>query len=387
MPIIESLLDNDLYKFSMCQAVFHQFGDIGGVEYEFKCRSGEDLLPYKKEIEDEIRHLCSLKFLDSELEYLRQLPYMKDDFICFLEDFRLDRGNIFIYEDNNKLSIVAKGSWLETILFEVPVLAIVNEVYFRNTVKNPDYDEAFGRLQRKTEIVLQEDDFKFAEFGTRRRFNRRWQEEVIRNLLYNVSHNQFLGTSNLYFAKLFGILPIGTMAHEWIQAGQALSENLIESQKYMLHKWLDEYPDDLKIALTDTIGLESFLKDFDHDLAINYSGVRHDSGCPFEFADKVIFHYMFLGINPMAKTIVFSDGLNFKKSVEILEYCKHRINVSFGIGTNLTNDFPDVKPLSIVMKMQKCKGKPVAKISDEPEKAQCQSPIYLHELMEKFDVM
>jgi nicotinate phosphoribosyltransferase len=196
----------------------------------------------------------------------------------------------------------------------------------------------------------------------------------------------FSGTSNVNWARLYGISPIGTMAHEWIQAGQAVGVRLVDSQKYMLQKWVDEYRGDLGIALTDTIGMDAFLRDFDKYFAKLYDGVRHDSGDPFEFARRFIDHYRNFGIDPRTKTLVFSDGLTFEKAVAIHKAFSGVINVSFGIGTNLTNDFPGVTPLSIVMKMQRCNGQPVAKISDEPEKAQCQDPNYLAYLKSVFNI-
>jgi nicotinate phosphoribosyltransferase len=382
--IIESLLDNDLYKFTMMQAVYHQFPDAT-VEYEFKCRSGEDLTSYADEIRKEINHLGHLVFASSEIEYLETLPYIKKDFVEFLRYFGLSpKENVTVtvtVEDS--LKIIVKGSWLNTILFEVPILAIVNEVYFRNKIKDPDYIEASGKLIDKI-LIANREQFMFGEFGTHRRFSRKWQEKVTKNLKRNCS--TFMGTSNVYLAMKYDIKPIGTQAHEWAMAGQALAPSLEESQSFMLQKWQDEYRGQLGIALTDTITTDAFLKDFDLYFAKLYDGVRQDSGDCHDFGYKMIEHYNKLNIDPKTKTIVFSDNLNFNKMLTLDSVFKHSINVMFGIGTNLTNDFTDVTPLSIVMKMQKCNGRFVAKISDEPEKAQCQSEEYLKLLKNRFGV-
>jgi nicotinate phosphoribosyltransferase len=368
----------------MMQAVYHQFPGVE-VEYEFKCRSGEDLSPYATEIRKELEAWCTLGFSENELEFLDLIPFIKKDFIEFLRFYKPSIRHFRIEEKPFAIKVI--GPWLLTILFEVPVLAIVNEVYFKNTVPLPDYTQAEYKLKNKLRLV-QEQVFHFADFGTRTRFSHEWQEMVVRECTKQFSrYNLFNGTSNVFLAMLHRVRPIGTMAHEWIQAGQAVGVRLIDSQKYMLQKWVDEYRGDLGIALTDTIGIDAFLRDFDKYFAKLYDGVRHDSGDPDTFAIKVIDHYQKLGIDPTTKTIVFSDGLTFEKAAGLERRYNGSIKVSFGIGTNLTNDFPGVKPLSIIMKMQRCNGQPVAKISDEPEKAQCQDPNYLAYLKSVFEIV
>lgn len=379
--IIESLLDTDLYKLTMMQAVYHQFPGIE-VEYEFKCRSGEDLSPYQGEIRQRIEEWCDLGFKEEELQYLRTIPFLKSDFIDFLRFYKPSKEHFKI--TRNPFTITVSGPWLLTILFEVPVLAIVNEVYFKNTQEEPNYYVAESNLNAKL-AVAKSCGMKFSDFGTRRRFSRNWHELVVFSCVTN-AENSLLGTSNVALAMKHKIKPIGTMAHEWIQAGQAVGVSLINSQKHMLQKWVDEYRGDLGIALTDTIGLDAFLKDFDKYFAKLYDGVRHDSGDPFVFGRKVIDHYKKLGINPESKILVFSDSLNFGKAAKIADAFEDEAKVSFGIGTNLTNDFPKVRPLSIVMKLQRCNGLPVAKISDEPEKAQCPDQGYLKYLKSVFGI-
>ncbi|OQA94983.1 MAG: Nicotinate phosphoribosyltransferase 2 [Spirochaetes bacterium ADurb.Bin218] len=386
--IIISLLDNDFYKFTMMQAVLHQFPDVD-VEYSFLCRTPNvNFSGILTDIEKELESLCSLKFSKDELDYLRTIPFFKKDFIDFLSLMKLNRDHVFpeIAPDGS-LSIKVRGSWLLTILFEVPLLAIVNEIYFRKMVPNPDYEGARSLLDKKIEIIKKNrEDFRFADFGTRRRHSFRWHDEVIQRLKENLTPGNFIGTSNVFFAKKYGLKPIGTMAHEWIMAGQAVGVKLHLSQRHMLQKWTDEYRGDLGIALSDTISVDAFLRDFDLYFAKLYDGVRHDSGDPIDFGYKIINHYKSLGINPMTKTIIFSNSLDFNRAEMLLNEFKGKINVSFGIGTNLTNDFPGVQPLSIVIKMSRCNGYPVAKISDDPEKTMCDDPEFLDYLKKVFNL-
>lgn len=379
-----SLLNNDLYKFTMMQAVLHQF-PATEVEYTFKNRTKNiNLLKYKNDIELKINEYCSHTFIDSELEYLSKIRFFKKDFIQFLKLYKPDKKYIKVYEDNGDLAIKVSGPWLHTILFEVPILYIVNEVYSSNQIaisKAMVQDNVFLKM-----LLAEKEKINFSDFGTRRRNSHRVQEYVIQTII-ETQTKSFTGTSNVYFAKKFELTPIGTMAHEWLQAGQALGVRVVDSQKFMLEKWVQEYRGDLGIALTDVIGVDAFIRDFDLYFAKLYDGVRHDSGNPFDFGDKIINHYKKLKIEPKTKTIVFSDGLDFKRAVEINHYFKNRINVSFGIGTNLTND-PKFggTPLQVVMKLTKVNGSPVAKISDTPEKGMCEDQEYVNYVKKVFGV-
>lgn len=386
--IINSLLDNDFYKFTMMQAVLHQYPEVDA-EYTFYCRtSGIDFSAHINEIREEIEHLCSIQLTRDELEFMSRVPFFRKDYIDFLSLLRLNSEHVTARVlPDGALDIKVRGSWLLTILFEVPVLAIVNETYFRNVVPDPDYEGARKLLAEKVKIINQNRSiFRFADFGTRRRHSFRWHDELINELKESVDPENFLGTSNVYFAKKYGVRPIGTMAHEWIMAGQAVGVKLQNSQKHMLQKWTDEYRGSLGIALTDTISIEAFLRDFDLYFAKLYDGVRQDSGDPVVFGNRIIDHYKKLGINPMTKTIVFSNSLDFPRAEMLAREFEGKINVTFGIGTNLTNDFPGVTPLSIVMKMSRCNGFPVAKISDDPEKVMCDDPGFLEYLKKVFDV-
>ncbi|MFO1302558.1 MAG: nicotinate phosphoribosyltransferase [Burkholderiales bacterium] len=387
--IIPSLLDTDLYKFTMMQVVQHQFAEAQ-VEYRFKCRNpGIDLTPFVGEIEEEIRALCDLRFAQDELDYLRRYRFFKSDFVDLLGLFHLQQRFISVSrrEDSpREIDITIKGPWLHTILFEVPVLAIVSEVYYRNTVPRPDFDEGRRRLAAKIERANTVDtsDFRIADYGTRRRFSRAWQEEVLRTLRRDMPVH-FVGTSNVRFAMEQGLTPLGTMAHEYLQACQAVGPRLRDSQSFAFNMWAREYRGDLGIALSDVVGLNAFLRDFDLFFCKLFDGVRHDSGDPFEWGDKLIAHYQRMRIDPRTKTMVFSDSLNVPLAMRLYEYFKGRAQTSFGIGTNLTNDL-SYEPLQIVIKMTRCNGQPVAKISDEPSKTMDYDPSYVKYLREVFQV-
>lgn len=384
--IIQSLLDTDLYKLTMMQGVFHQFPDTQ-TEYRFTCRTpGTDFSGITDDILRETDGLCSLSFNNEELNFLAGLGYFKNDFIDFLAGFSLNPDHVTLNHQDGHLALSIKGPWLDTILFEVPLLAIINELYFKFVQPHPDWAEGRKRLQDKIDLVTcARDDgisLSFSDFGTRRRFSKRWQEELIAILAESIP-DALKGTSNVDIARRLGLPPVGTMAHEWLMACQAISPRLKLSQTFALKRWLIEYPDVLGIALSDVTGFDAFLRDFDSDLAHRYQGCRHDSGDPFKWGDRLIDHYHLLGIDPMTKTAIFSDGLTFSKALKIARYFKGRINTSFGIGTNLTNDVSEA-PIQIVIKMTRCQGLPVAKLSDSPGKQSCTDRNYLDRLSHIF---
>ena len=387
-PIIKSLLDTDLYKLTMMQAVLHN-SPAADVEYLFKCRTeGVDLMPLAEEIKTQISNLCSLRFTENEIQYLSEIDYLKPDFIQFLKLFQMSEEYVYIEKDEEgQLEIKVKGPWLHTILFEVPILAIVEEVYSRHYHSCIDFKEGELRIKEKTKLIKSHalgHKLKIMEFGTRRRFNGEWQKQVLEYLVENNADN-LVGTSNVLYAYELGLTPLGTMAHEYLQAFQALGLRLIDSQKAALEAWTKEYRGDLGIALTDVVGVDAFLKDFDSYFTKLYDGVRHDSGCPFEWANKMIAHYEKMGVDPMTKSLVFSDGLDIPLAFELLTEFHEKTNLLFGIGTNLTNDV-GIKPLSIVMKMIECEGQPVAKISDSAGKTMCADEAYLDYLKKVFEI-
>jgi nicotinate phosphoribosyltransferase len=387
--IIPSLLDTDLYKFTMMQVVQHHFAEAE-VEYRFKCRNPDvDLSPFVEEIQAEIRALCDLRFTKEELDYLRRWRFFKSDFVDLLGLFHLQPRFVSVTrraDSAKEIDITIKGPWLHTILFEVPVLAIVCEVYYRNTVNRPDYDEGRRRLAAKIARAneIGTPDFRIADYGTRRRFSREWHGEVLRTLKRDMS-THFVGTSNVRFAMEQGLTPLGTMAHEYLQACQAVGPRLRDSQSFAFNMWAREYRGDLGIALSDVVGLDAFLRDFDLFFCKLFDGVRHDSGDPFDWGDKLIAHYQKMRIDPRSKTMGFSDSLTIPLAIRLYEYFKGRTQTSFGIGTNLTNDL-GYESLQIVIKMTRCNGQPVAKISDEPSKTMDYDPSYVNYLREVFQV-
>jgi nicotinate phosphoribosyltransferase len=388
--IVQNLLDTDLYKLSMMQAVLHNYPNVE-VEWEFRCRNGEDLRPYLREIRQEIEKLCDLALNPQEMAFLERITFMKPDFLRFLALFRFNMRYIETTIENDQLCIRLRGPWLHVILFEVPVLAIVSEVRNRHCNPKTLLVQARDQLHRKfdwlnkTATADELAELKVADFGTRRRFSYAVQEDVV-SVLKKDFPGQFVGTSNVHLARKFDLKPLGTMAHEWIMAHQQLGPRLIDSQIAALDCWVREYRGLLGIALTDCITTDAFLGDFDLFFAKLFDGLRHDSGEPVTWAEKCIRHYQRLGIDPMTKTLVFSDGLNLPKALEIFRALRGRINVSFGIGTNLTADIPGITPMSIVLKMTACDGQPVAKISDEPGKTQCKDPEFVSYLLHVFKV-
>ncbi len=389
--IIESLLDTDLYKFTMMQCVLHQFPGAE-VAYRFRCRNvGVELGPYADEIRDEIHHLCSLRFKDEELEYLAGLRFIKSDFVDFLSLFHLKEKYITVKADSeapNGIDITIEGPWLHTILFEIPVLAIVNEVYFRHQMPVADEKEGMKRLRAKIDLIRNEpdnDNLKITDFGTRRRFSRAWQTTVTETLIRELGREKFAGTSNVDLARRYGLIPIGTMAHEYLQACQALGPRLRDSQVYGFEMWAKEYRGDLGIALSDVYGMDPFLKDFDMFFCKLFDGARHDSGDPFLWGEKMIEHYRRNKCDPRGKTLIFSDALTVPRIIELYRRFNHRIGVGFGIGTNLMNDLGP-EPLNIVVKMIRANGQPVAKISDTPEKGMCEDLTYLAYLKQVFGI-
>ena len=401
--IITSLLDTDLYKFTMMQVVLHQFPGAE-VEYRFQCRNAKapgigGLAPYVTEIREEIRGLCNLRFQDAELAYLKAMRFIKSDFIDFLGIFKLNEKYVSVTAlPSGEIEVSIKGPWLHTILFEIPVLAIINEVYFRNTQKLPNRAEGRSRLDTKIG-ELQADGLaalKIADYGTRRRFGKAWHEEVLRTLSSRLGtgqkpgkdasvQGQFAGTSNVLFAMKLGMTPLGTMAHEYLQACQALGPRLRDSQVFGFESWAKEYRGDLGIALSDVYGMSAFLRDFDMYFCKLFDGARHDSGDPFQWGERMLAHYVKNRVDPKTKTLIFSDGLTVPRTIELYRQFKGRCQLAFGIGTNLTNDL-GYEPLQIVIKMIRCNGQPVAKLSDTPSKNMCDDEKYLAYLRQVFEI-
>ena len=378
-PIILSLLDTDLYKFNMDQVIFHKHTDLSG-EYYFKCRNaGVVFTPeMAQEISEQVDALCRLRFTHAELDYLRSIRFIKNDYVEFLRLWHPIREYVTIeLLEGGELSIVVRGPLFSAMQFEIYLLEIVNEVYFRMAY---DYDElrrsAEERLNQKiADFQSGKYTFNFAEFGCRRRLSREWQDVVVRRLAQETEH--CVGTSNVLLAMRYNLTPIGTYAHEFVQMYQGIdSIPLAFTNHHAMQDWYEEYDGDNGTALTDTVTTDLFLLDFNRSMVNNYTGVRHDSGDPYAWGEKIIAHYKKFGVDPKTKLLLFSDSLDFDRAQALYDYFKDKAKVSFGIGTFCSNDtFADA--LNIVIKLQYVNGRPVAKLSDTPGKAMCRDPQYL----------
>lgn len=386
--IITHLTDTDLYKITMMQAVFRLF-PLENVKYKFKWRNFSNMLPlnisikdFASRIKEQIDGLCALSFTQEELTYLESKPFIRKDFIDYLEYFRLNKKGITITTDNNILDITITGTWLSKILFEVPVLSIISELYTKhNNIQEATWIQT-GRKNLEEKLrwlnsTLHIDEpFTYGEFGTRRRASKAWQKEMIETQLSGkYGKNRLIGTSNVYFAMKYDIFALGTQAHEWYMMLQQLFR-LADSQSIALQKWADIYRGDLGIALSDTLGFDCFLQDFDKYFSLLFQGCRHDSGSPILWCKKLINHYKKFNIDPRTKTALFSDGLTFEIAVGLYKQFNHEIKTAFGIGTNLSNDVGFLAP-QIVIKPVECNGLPVAKISDSAGKGMCEDQNFL----------
>ena len=390
-PIVRSLLETDLYKFTMWQALLHSHPDAIG-EYEFLCRNqpAYPLAELKDDVERELDHLCSKLFEDHEVAYLRSLRFIKSDFADFLTLFRFQRKFIQVETDGPHLRIRATGPLVHVMGFEIFVLYIVNELYFRRFDQQAAILEARLRLQQKIDELRafekeppRATPFEFFDFGVRRRFSGEWHDEVVQTMARELPQF-FKGTSNVYLAHKYNLVPIGTMAHEYLQAYQAFGVRLRDFQKAALEDWVQEYRGDLGTALTDVVGMDAFLRDFDLYFAKLFDGLRHDSGDPVEWGEKALAHYAKLRIDARSKRLVFSDALTVPKALALYRHFADRTMLGFGIGTKLTNDTP-YQALNIVMKLTHCNGQPVAKLSDTPGKSMCTDETFLAYLRQVFN--
>lgn len=393
-PVIRSLLETDLYKFTMLQALLHGF-PANQAEYRFVCRNAPayPLAQLKAEVERQLDWLCTLRFEEDELAYLGEKRYFKSDFIDFLRIFQFQRRYLTVLTQGEELVVVAAGPQIHVMGFEIYVLAIINEVYFRAFEPEPALAEGRIRLAEKVKALQAFDadttgqrstPFEFFDFGVRRRYSGAWQEEVVATLKQSAPRF-FKGTSNVYLAKKYDLVPIGTMAHEYLQTFQGVGVQLKSFQKAALEAWVQEYRGDLGIALTDVVGMDAFLADFDLYFAKLFDGLRHDSGEPLVWAEKALAHYAKLRIDAKTKRLVFSDGLTVDKALALYRELGDRVQTGFGIGTSLSNDVGLV-PLNIVMKLVRCNGQPTAKLSDSPGKTLCDDQTFLAYLRQVFGI-
>ena len=393
-PIITSLLEIDMYKLSMGQCIYHQFSGYK-TTWTFKCRNRDVFFTPEmvEEIRQQLQAYCALRFTEDELRYINSIRWIKGSYVDFLRIWQPRYEDFTITTDDPcGLGIEARGSWLCSSMYEIPVLAIVNEVYYRMQY---DYDALFHsfvqKLDEKIDWLISGKYHigNFSEFGLRRRLSGEAQELAVRKLVAanDCFHNvdglwtRCVGTSNVYLAKKYGIVPVGTQAHEFTMCvGQGNHKhNAAYSNWFALDAWVKEYGILNGTALTDTITTDCFLKDFNLTFSTLFSGVRHDSGNPYLWADRMIAHYKQLDIDPKTKTLLFSDSLDFEKADGLFRSYKDYTKVAFGIGTYLSND-THVPALNIVMKPTYCNSWPVAKVSDVEGKEMCKDREYVEYL-------
>lgn len=388
-PIINSLLETDLYKFSMGQTIGHQFNK-DKTNWAFKCRNKDvrftpDMV---QEIKEQLDHYCTLRFTKEELDWLKKsLPWLSEDYIANLRQWQPWRDEILVNDASNivdinydcGLTIEARGRWVDTSMYEIPILAIVSEVYYAFKYGVGALNTDFKMRTRCKIGDLNDGKYEigaFSEFGLRRRYSGEMQDWLI-GLILRSGCQGFVGTSNVYLAKKYGIKPVGTMAHEMIQGMQGHHEyNPAYSNMLVMKAWEKEFGVDNGIFLTDCITTECFLRDFNKRFATLFSGVRHDSGDPYAWGEKMISHYKKLDINPKTKTLLFSDSLDFGNATDIYRTFKDRAKVAFGIGTWLACDIGE-PALNIVFKMIESNGSPVCKISDCQGKNMCRDEEYI----------
>lgn len=390
-PIVRSLMDTDAYKLHMQQAIVHLYPTVNAV-YEFKCRSDEDLRPYRGMIIEQIKAVGEMSFSEFNLRFLKQRPFIRDSYIDFLRHFRMDPDQVLVTVRDGRLYIRAEGPWASVMMWEIYILIIVSEIRNQALYPNATLDQVRTRLAEKVTRLkaraaerpdVDLNDFKLADFGPRRRFSFGTEWEVVDYLRHELK-GSFVGTSNYLIAQEMGLPAIGTQAHEWFMGHQALVR-LKDFQKAALQAWSDFYRGHLGIALTDTIGMMSFRPDFDLHFVKLFDGMRHDSGDPITWGELAIDHYKTMQVDPKTKSLVFSDGLTLDSAFDIFLHFNKRVQTSFGIGTSLTCDIPGVTPLNAVMKMVQCDGQPVAKLSDSPGKGMCDNEAYLTYLTQLFN--
>ena len=395
-PIITSLLETDQYKFNMNDVICRKFNDYTTV-WCFKCRNEDVKFTPEmiQEIREQLDHYCTLRYTKDEIAWLRKnLPWLSSGYTNYLEywfpkreEILVNEGNIQPYNDCG-LAIEAHGTWLSTSMYEIAVLQIVNEVYFafKYGVGAKDIEFQKRTIQKFEDLKNGKYDIgNFAEFGLRRRLSSKMQDWLIK---YCVEQKVpgFVGTSNVHLAKKYGTRAIGSTAHEFIQCiGQATpGHDPAYSNKYAMEAWTDCFGVKNGTWLADTITTDCFLLDFDDRFATLFTGIRHDSGDPIAWGEKIVAHYKKLGIDPMTKTLLFSDSLDFERATKIKKHFEGLCKISFGIGTWLAND-TDVPALNIVMKVTECNGKPVAKLSDVDGKGMSRDPQYVEYLKRCID--
>lgn len=373
MAIIKSILDNDLYKFSMQNAVLKYRQDVP-VTYAFNNRRKSNKFNerFLHEFNNELEQMSNLTCSDKQIRFFQDnCNFLGNEYFPYLKSYRFNPDEVKATLDSEgDLSVTIDGTWDRTILWEVPLMALISELYFKicDTDWNHDMEVQKFKIGEKAWKMK---NLTFTDFGTRRRRNYETQLLVVQN--FKALCDKFIGTSNVHIAELCGVKPIGTMAHEWIM-GISVLEGLLHANRHAMRIWSEIYKGDLGTALTDTYGTKAFWNDFEKHIAMLFDSVRHDSGCPFKFTDVTVENYKRLRIDPMAKSAIFSDGLDCNLAVKIAEYCQNKIKCAFGIGTHLTNDYEKMdgspsQALNMVIKLMMCAGKHCVKLSDNSAKA------------------
>ena len=371
--IARSLLDNDLYKFAMQGAVWRCYPDTMAT-YEFFNRDPKRHFNegFLRDLRREISALEGLALTGEELCWMGELNLFDADYLDWLKRFAFSTEEVQTDLDTDgNLSVRVHGPWVRTILWEVPLMALISGIYFETIEKDWDHDlSSCAERAREKGIRLSRAGCRFSDFGTRRRRSPAVQAAVLCAFLELPRHlgegfqSGFLGTSNVHYSRLLNTKPIGTVAHEWTMAHAGLF-GIEEANRRALRHWIEIYGGGNNIALTDTFTTRLFLESFDAELARAYDGVRHDSGDPFVFVERILEHYEKNQIDPRTKTLVFSDGLNVDRAIAIERHIGGRAAAAYGIGTNFTNDFKGSPSLNFVIKMTEIEGEPVAKISDD----------------------
>ena len=376
--VIRSILENDLYKFSMSYYYQVHYPNAWG-SFTFHDRNNTEYSEaFVEALRAELATLATLSLQQSEFEWaVRTIHYIPRCFWEWLCQFRFEPEKINVWlDEEHHLHIEVADAMYKVTFYEIPILAIVSELHHRHIGNGyqtrEELAEAMTPLMAQKVAIAAKHNLYFADFGMRRRFNTHAEEIVIE---YMKEHcPTFTGTSTVALAMKYKLRPIGTMAHECFMF-QAAVHTPKEANYEVMERWVDVYDGNLGTVLTDTYTVDTFLRNFSMKLAKLYDGVRHDSGDPKAFGDRIIEKYESYGIDPLSKTIVFSDGLDFTAAADIKEYFAGRIKVTFGIGTNLTCDIPGIKPMNIVMKLKECRineRQPIygcVKLSDVPGKA------------------
>lgn len=364
MSIIRSILEQDCYKFNMCANVLRHHPNVPS-EFRFNNRRPEGKFNdgFMTAFRREIQAMSTLKAQDDELDFINQeMPWLRPHFLSFIKTFRYDPSQVECSLNDGELNCAFNGPWETNMMWEVPVMALISELYFEHCEVSWRTN---GYLKRYEERTIEKakilEHCLLAEFGLRRRHSYDIQDLVVRTLIEY--HKKFVGVSNVHMAMKHGVKPIGTMAHELFMA-YAVLKGWLHANRYVLADWMETFDGEVGIALTDTFGTPAFFDDFVGLYAKAFDGVRHDSADPYDFGDKMIAHYNRLRIDPTSKTIVFSDGLDSELAAAIEKHFRGKINTSAGIGTHLTNDFPECKALNMVIKLWSVMGKPVVKLSD-----------------------